>query len=150
MGHCVSDGFIHIAEVSICTKSRDREKYMLFYYVEQKQAVFFLSNIGKTSFNKEHKEIVLYACKFDYSNTQMSTQMELYFFVEVSSQQQRKHILLCQKTSFAWVGFPLIIIFSHPNQASRVLSERLNHQITNCFIQNFLHYISTQMNPQYN
>ena len=94
--------------------------------------------IGKTSFNKEHKEIVLYVCKFDYSNTQMSTQMELYFLVEVSSQQQRKHILLCQKTSFAWVGFPLIIIFSHPNQASRVLSERLNHQITNCFIENFL------------
>ena len=146
MGHCVSDGFIHIAEVSICTKSRDRKKYMLFYYIEQRQAVL----IVKTSINKEHKEIVLYVCKFDYSNTQMSTQMELYFLVEVSSQQQRKHILLCQKTSFAWVGFPLIIIFSHPNQASQVLFERMNHQITNCFIQNFLHYISIQMNPQYN
>ena len=45
MGHCVSDGFIHIAEVSICTKSRDREKYMLFYYIEKQLAVFFLSNM---------------------------------------------------------------------------------------------------------
>ena len=132
-------------------KSRQRKVYVISLYRVEIGSVFsFELWIGKTSFNKEHKEIVLYVCKFDYSNTQMSTQMELYFLVEVSSQQQRKHILLCQKTSFAWVGFPLIIIFSHPNQASQVLFERMNHQITNCFIQNFLHYISIQMNPQYN
>ena len=131
-------------------KSRQRKVYVISLYRVEIGSVFSLKQIVKTSFNKEHKEIVLYDCKFDYSNTQMSTQMELYFFVEVSSQQQRKHILLCQKTSFAWVGFPLIIIFSHPNQASQVLFERMNHQITNCFIQNFLHYISIQMNPQYN
>ena len=134
-------------------KSRQRKVYVILLYRVEIGSVFSFKYdelIVKTSFNKEHKEIVVFVCKFDYSDTQMSTQMELYFFVEVSSQQQRKHILLCQKTSFAWVGFPLIIIFSHPNQASRVLSERLNHQITNCFIQNFLHYISIQMNPQYN
>ena len=127
-------------------KSRQRKVYVILLYRAEIGSVFsfkYIDNsviiwIVKTSFKKKHKEIVLYVCKFDYSNTQMSTQMELYFLVEVSSQQQRKHILLCQKTSFAWVGFPLIIIFSHPNQASRVLSERLNHQITNCFIENFL------------